>query len=135
MNLDDFVALLEEKSGMSPLKFSDEGVISFAFNGDFLLNIETSDNNTHLNIHAKIGTLPHKNRENCLKSLLDANLFGQKTQGASLGTEAQEVYLFRSFPLKTLEFDYFLDALIGFMQAQQEWTLALEENTFTELQK
>ena len=132
MNLDEFVDQFQQKSGMSPLQFSDEGVISFIFNGEFTASIEKSDNDTLVTIHAKIGDLPTENQESCMKALLEANLFGQKTGGASIGMDAStnEVYLFRTFALHTLEIDYFFDALTSFMQTQQQWTLALQNNTY-----
>jgi hypothetical protein len=131
MNLDDFLTQLQEKSGISPLQFSDEGVVSFIFNGEFTVSIEKSDNDSLLTIHAKIGELPTENQGSCMKALLEANLFGQKTAGASIGLDAgtNEVYLFRSFALHTMEFDYFFDALTSFMQAQQQWTIALRNTS------
>lgn len=132
MQIAEFLTLLEEKSGMSPLAFSEEGVISFTFNSDFTANIEKSDDDQLLTVYAKIGDLPSKNREECMKALLEANLFGQKTRGAAIGldSDTQELYIFKSFDCTSIEFESFFEQFSNILQAQQEWTAIIKDNNF-----
>ncbi len=128
MDIGEFVSKLEEKLGMRPLAFSAEGVISFAFNERYTAHIEKSADDTLLMVYAEIGVLPIEGREALLLSLLEANLFGQKTQGAAFGIDHDTlvIYLFRSFNLTELSFDTFYQGLTGLLQTQVEWTTNIE---------
>jgi len=99
MFIEDFVQQLEERSVMKPLKFSEEGVITFIFNDHFTTNIEKSIDNQTLTVYGKIGELPLENQESFLTTLLQANLFGRGTKGATIGLEVgtKDLYLSPTF--------------------------------------
>ncbi len=132
MNAEDFVSKLEEKLGLRPLAFSSEGVISFTFNEKFTAHIEKSSDGKLLMVYAEIGELPKEDREACLLALLEANLFGQKTQGSSFGIDSDTsiIYLFRAFEFEEHSFDAFYQGLTGLLQTQVEWTKNLEAKAY-----
>ncbi len=132
MTLDEIFRKFEEKTGMSPLTFSPDGVITFIFNGSYKANFEKSEGDALLTLYGTIGELPYSDREASLIWLLEANLFGRETKGASLGLDrdTKEVILFKTFTVEKLEFDPFFEDVNSILEAQVALTESLKEGKF-----
>ena len=132
MNVEQLMKNLETKTGMHPLQFSDEGVITFVVDDRFTISIEKSDDGQFLSIYSVVGTLPLENRQECMKWLLDANLFGYKTNKASFGldSDTEEIYLFQMFDLFDLQFDRFFDYLTQFIETLKKWTEEFQNHAY-----
>lgn len=132
MDPETIIQHLGENIGIESLKFSDEGVVSLLINDKFHTNIEKSSDNQTLTIYGKVGDLPVIDREVCLKALLNANLFGQKTGGASFGMDqhTEEIYLFKTFELENIQIDRFIEEVKLLIHWQQDWIQSIEINNY-----
>lgn len=129
MSLRDILLKLEKKSGLESLQFSKDGAISFVFNDRYTTTLEKSADEHELTLYGVIGQLPFEDKERYLLALLQANLFGRATGGASIGLDpdTQEIILFRTFIIAHLPFDSFFEELTHFLHMQQEWTEKLKD--------
>lgn len=137
MLLDEFVRKMEEKTGIAPLKFSEEGVISLGFTRDsaqYEASIEKTEDDAEITLYAKVGALPQRNREACMKSMLQANLFTYDLNGATLGIDkiTDEIYLSRVFTLESTDFDAFYKAFENFLEVEVTWIKRLNDNLLKE---
>ncbi|MCE5294339.1 MAG: type III secretion system chaperone [Chlamydiales bacterium] len=135
MLLEDFFSKLEEKTGISPLVFNEEGVITLGFiieSVQYSATLEKTEDDKSITLYAKIGGLPQEKREECMHAMLSANLFGYELKEASLGLDkdTDDIYLFRNFSLETLDFDYFFTGFEDFLQVEVAWMKLLKENTY-----
>lgn len=133
MSLRDILQKLEKKSGLESLQFSKDGAISFVFNTHYTTTLEKSADERELTLYGVIGQLPFEDKERYLLMLLQANLFGRKTGGASIGLDpdTQEVILFRTFEVAHLQFDHFFEELTRFLGMQQEWSENLKDKVLS----
>lgn len=132
MKPEGFLKTLETRTGITPLNFSSDGVLSFVFNDLYTTHIERSKDDHTVTIYGVIGQIPTEHSDLCLRSLLNANLFGRETAGSSFGIdpEKNEIILFRIFELEGLKPDHFFDALREFSLTQEHWTKNLESKAY-----
>ena len=134
MLFDEFVTKMEEKTGISPLKFNEEGVILLGFTQDaaqYEASIEKTEDDAEITLYAKVGALPRKNREACMKAMLEANLFTHDLKEATLGVDktTEEIYLSRVFSLESTDFDAFYKAFENFLEVEVTWIKLLNDNS------
>lgn len=134
MNFDEFATKMEEKTGISPLKFNEEGVIALGFTRDsaqYEASIEKTEDDATITLYAKVGALPQKNREACMKAMLEANLFTYDLNGATLGIDkvTDEIYLSRVFSLESTDFDAFYKDFENFIEVEVTWIKRLNDNS------
>ena len=135
MLLEDFFSKLEEKIAVSPLVFNEDGVLSLGFvieSVQYEASLEKTEDDKTITLYAKIGALPEVKREECMKAMLSANLFGYELKDATLGIDkvTDDIYLFRNFNLETLDFDYFFTSFENFLQVEVAWVKLLKENMY-----
>lgn len=132
MHINNLIKQFENKTGMRELAFSEEGVITFLLEGRYTTHFEKSEDEQHLTVYAEIGVLPHDNREECMMRLLEANLFGIKTGGATIGIDpdTEEVFLSKTFDMYQLQFERFYEQLSAFLKTQRRWTDYMKNQGF-----
>lgn len=120
---DELLNKLSVETGLTDLRFNEEGVASFIFDEVHQTCLEKHPDTHTLILWGKVGTLPFANREACLIHLLQGNLFGKETGKASLGLEPmqEEIYLFQTFDLDTVTFELFFEELKRFLKTQKSW--------------
>lgn len=127
MNPPDLVQELGRRLNLTGLTLND-GVCRLVFERHLSVDIE-DDGAGNLCFHAVLGPLPHANRESVLLRLLNTHLFGIDSDGAAFGVHprTQEVYLFRTLPVATLDVEVALDVLERFAQQAETWKRQLRE--------
>jgi hypothetical protein len=121
MNPHDLVHELGNRLNLTGLSLSN-GICRLMFDRSLPIDIE-DDGNGNLYYHCNLGPLPHQNREAVLASLMSAHLFGFETDGAAIGLhpKTNDLYLFRSLPIESLEVDGALKSLERFTQQAENW--------------
>ena len=125
-----FLKFLEENTGITPLKFSSDGIISLIFNDNYTVHLKKSEDDYILTVFGIIGKVPDNDSELCLLNLLDANLFGRGTGTASIGVnvESKEIIIFEKFSFNDLEQIDFVAKLKGFLNTQEHWTTLISSD-------
>lgn len=97
------------------------------FDGKIAVNFENDEAQACIHLYAPLGPIPAQGREALYKSLLEANLFGAQTLGASLALDEQhqELVLCRCVPTQDATGQSFAAVLERFVCAVEEWTLRL----------
>lgn len=76
---------------------------------------------------AEVGELPPEGREALYRTLLEAQYMGRATGGSSLSVDpdSEKVFLHRSDPLRTLDFEGFKGKLQTFVNVLEVWRRTL----------
>jgi len=121
MNPPDLIAELGQRLNLTGLTLNG-GVCRLVFDQTLPIDIE-DDSSGNLCFHTVLAPLPHDQRESLLAALLSAHLFGVDTDGAVFGLhpKTDELYLFRSLPVESLDVDKALTALERFTHQAEVW--------------
>ena len=121
MNPPDLVQELGQRLNLTGLTLNG-GVCRLVFDHHLPVDLEDDDAG-NLCFHTTLGPLPHEGREALFAALLSAHLFGLETDGAVFGLhpKTDEIYLFRSLPVETLDVDTALNVLERFTQQADNW--------------
>lgn len=127
MNSPDLVQELGQRLNLTGLAFNN-GVCRLVFDQSLFVDLE-DDGEGNLCFHAMLRPLPHEGREAVLTALMSAHLFGLETGGAAFGLhpKTDELYLFRSLPVQTLDVDTAYAALESFAHHAGQWRTRIEE--------
>ncbi len=97
-----------------------------------MTNIEKSEDEMQLTVYGIVAELPYDHREEFFLSILDANIWGLQTEGATFAVDVdrQEIILFRNFKVRDIQFEEFYGDLQKFLRVQQEWTEKLSAREY-----
>ena len=125
-DINELTQTLAERLGMENLQFDDEGLCSLLFEDRFTVTLEIDDADNALHLYSNLGKAPEDviDQLTCFAALLDANLFGRGTAGATLGFEpnSQSLMLSRALALPTLDAETAYTELGRFVQAAGVWS-------------
>ena len=103
--LDALLAAFGKETGATSLATEDNGVCILVFDGQLHINLLADPSTDHLVVWSNLGTLPAQSAEPVLRKLMQANLFWQGTEGATLGLmpASNDIVLAIRRPLDGLE--------------------------------
>jgi hypothetical protein len=123
MDADQLLQSLAVNVGMPELRFDNNGCARIAVDGAPAVNFEREEDGDALHVYSVIGPLPVENREAVYRQLLDANLYGNATGGASLAVDTlrAEVVLCRTFGAGVASAAAFVADVESLVAAAEDW--------------
>ncbi len=125
MDIDTLLQPLTERLGLEALDFDDRGTCSLVFDERFTITLELDDEEQMLHLYSTLGKAPEDliDQLTCFAALLQANLFGRGTGGASLAfePESQALMISRNCSLKPLSAKALQADFERFVQATDAW--------------
>lgn len=124
MGLQDLLDAYAAMHGMSGLPLDANGMCRLRFGDAIDVNIESSKRPGHAHLYAVVGRLPKDAGVSHVRRLLEWNVFGRETGGASLGCdpETDEVLLWRLIEFEDLSAERFDRMLRDLVQATARLT-------------
>jgi hypothetical protein len=109
--------------GLPELALNDEGCARLLFDGKVAVNFENDALAEKLHLYADLGELPLRGREALYRALLEANLFGAQTAGATLSLDGpgDMVVLCRTLVAEELSLAAFTEVVEGFVATAEAW--------------
>lgn len=119
--------------GLANLKFNEEGCARLVFDGKTSVNLESDAETGLLQIYTDLGPLPAEGREALYLSLLEGNLFGLGTQGATLAVDSanREVVLCRTLTANEQSASTFVAIIESFVNSAEQWRAQLDGSPTT----
>jgi len=119
----DLLASYGQLVGLPGLRFEPDGCARLLFHQSIAIDLEIDAGAGCLHAYGVLGTVPARGREALYRRLLEANLFGTQTSGATLAIDAvpQEVLLCRRVELATATAASFAEFLEDFARIIQQW--------------
>ena len=125
MDTDTLLQPLAERLGLEALDFDDRGTCSLVFDERFTITLELDDEEQMLYLYSTLGKAPEDliDQLTCFAALLQANLFGRGTGGASLAfePESQALMISRNCSLMQLSAEALQADVERFVQATDAW--------------
>jgi hypothetical protein len=123
MDLDQLLQSLAVTLGLPTLRFDANGCARIAIEGAPALNFERDTSGTALHLYSVLGPLPSEGRETLYTQLLQGNLFGTATAGASLAIDDLhgEVVLCRTVKTDAINGPAFAALVETFVAAAEDW--------------
>jgi hypothetical protein len=117
--------------GLPTLEFDRNGCARMLFEGQLVINFERDKITGLLHLYCDIGPLPLRGCESLYRALLEANLFGIQTRGATLAIDGKQnqVVLSRAVQIDAIELSAFSQILDSFVSCASEWQRFLAEET------
>lgn len=109
--------------GLPPLDFDANGCARLLFDGKVAVNFESDEVSGQLHLYTDLGELPLRGREAVYRALLEGNLFGIQTKGATLAVDGSQdqVVLSRTVLMEELSLSAFSELLAGFVGCAEYW--------------
>ena len=128
MDVDNIVKELGNQLGLDNLALDENNVCRIVFDEKFNVDIEAMPDKKSFFIHAVLCRVPAEHKEVLFAELLEANLFGKGTGGASFGYDANlgEVLLFRRFETEKTDYPEFEAAVEEFLNYMESWSKRIE---------
>lgn len=110
-------------AGLPDLSFNEDGCARLRFGPDIAVNLEADAGGEAIHLYAVLGPLPPGARDTLYAELLESNLFGQATAGATLAIDAvqQELVLCRRAELDAGDVQRFARMLEDFADMAMQW--------------
>ena len=124
----DLIAGMAQRLGLS-LELNEDGAGRLVFEDRYAVDIQVLDDEEHrFYISSTVGQADTPSEAE-LKTLLDANLFGQGTGEAALAfdPDLEEIVLQRSFDARFTDLDQLMAALEEFVNVAASWTERLAQ--------
>jgi hypothetical protein len=123
MNAEQLLNDLGITMGLPGLKFNEEGCARLLFDGRTPVSLEHQADSGQVQIYSELGQLPPEGRETLYLALLEGNLFGLGTQGATLAVDGtnQEVILCRTLIAEEMTSATFSATLESFVTCVEHW--------------
>lgn len=117
--------------GLKTLDFDANGCARLLFDGKVAVNFESDEVFGQLHLYSDLGELPLRGREAVYRALLEGNLFGIQTQGATLALDGSQdqVMLSRTLLMEELSLSSFSQMLEGFVGCAEYWQNVLAEGS------
>ena len=125
--IDQLLYNLGHVAGLAqPLRFDEQGCARLMFDGHLAIDFERDQDAGLLQVYSVLGLLPAQGREALLLQLLQANLFGADTAGATLAIDSQtasggDILLCRSVNVQGLAAPDFVRLVEQFVAAAEAW--------------
>ncbi|HZY20493.1 MAG TPA: type III secretion system chaperone [Ramlibacter sp.] len=128
MTADQLLIDLGQATGLPGLRLDAAGCARLVFDGHVAVNLEHDPDARAMHLYTTVGTLPAQGREALYVELLQANLFGAGTHGATLAVDPahHEVVLCRTVGLDDASGPGVLAVVEGFVAAAEEWITRLD---------
>lgn len=112
-----------EMAGLPALQFDLNGCARLLFEDETAIDLEVDEPAGCIQLYAVLGAVPAGGRETLYRSLLEGNLFGSHTSGASLAIDPvqEEVLLCRRAQLGITTPELLSDLLQAFAAAAAQW--------------
>lgn len=109
--------------GLPDLDFDANGCARLLFDGKVAVNFESDEVAGQLHLYSDLGELPLRGREAVYRALLEGNLFGIQTKGATLAVDGSQdqVVLSRTVLMEELSLSAFSELLAGFVGCAEHW--------------
>ncbi len=129
MTVHELLHDLGHEMGLGCLQLNSERACRVLCDDCFDVTIEFSSTNEVCYVHSFIGLAEDYDAKTLYQTLLDANVLGRGTGGASFGCDAEsgDIILSRSFDLEELTFVKFKTAFQEFLNYVEYWTDRLEK--------
>jgi hypothetical protein len=124
MDLDQLLQSLALNLGLPPdLRFDANGCARIAIDGAPALNFERDTAGSAMHLYSVLGPLPSEGREALYTQLLQGNLFGASTAGASLAIDELhgEVVLRCTVANESISAPAFASLVEAFVGAAEDW--------------
>ncbi|CAN7238662.1 type III secretion system chaperone [Acidovorax sp. Leaf78] len=121
---DQLLLDLGQTAGLSQtLRFDAQGCARLVFDTSLAIDFERDDDARVLQVYSVLGPLPAQGREALYRRLLEANLFGAATAGATLAVDGhtQEVVLCRTVDVEETGGPAFVRLVEGFVAVAEDW--------------
>lgn len=117
------------------LSFDANGCARLLVDGRTAINCENDVSGGCIHLYASIAPIPPEGREAVFRQLLEGNLFGAQTFGATLAVDTlyDEILLCRSIPVAGAEVAGLSQVLESFIAATDDWTQRLAGPVASEL--
>jgi hypothetical protein len=127
--MDSLLQALGRLLGLPDLAWDEQLSCTLSFGDDVHLTLYADDERPDLTIYTLIGELPAEAPADVWRALMEANLFGKGTGGATLGYEpdSQWVYLTRRLPAEGLTAQHWLNEIQEFVAACRQWQTQLPQ--------
>src|SRR4051794_22707547 len=118
MEIKELIAQLSQTLNMPGLQLSEQGACRVQIENRLIVDIEVGDDGTSVHFHSVVGKIAQEHTGLFCKFLLEANLFGRGTAGASLGIDSHEneILLFIRLDCRSMEFAEFAGRLELFLR-------------------
>lgn len=128
MRPDQLLQGLGRTLGLPDLAFNQEGCARLVFDDTIAVNLEFEATNGRLHLYSELCSLPTPGREALLLALLEANLLGLETRGATLAVDSvsQDVVLCRSLSQPELNAGHLHDVVEAFVDSAEQWRNRIE---------
>jgi hypothetical protein len=119
----DLLAAYGQLVGLANLRFDAHGCARLMFQESLAVDLEVDAGAGCLHAYSVLGPVPAGDREALYRKLLEANLFGTQTGGATLAVDAvqEEVLLCRRVDLNTATATSFAEFLAEFARGARQW--------------
>jgi hypothetical protein len=123
MDADQLLNSLGVAMGLPGLAFDGNGCARLMFDGKLAVNLEHDADAGTIQAFSAIAPLPARGREALYSMLLQGNLFGGETQGATLAIDIaqQEVVLSRAIDVAATGAPAFAALIEAFVNATEHW--------------
>lgn len=124
MNIPDLMSELGKQMGLEDLKLDRDGVCRLVFDGKLAVDFESGEDGRVLHLYSILSPLPGEGTEMLCLRLLEANLFGRGTGGATFAVDPDpgDVVLFRTFDMERTDFQGFINQLESFVNHLEGWS-------------
>lgn len=120
----DLIKELGALMNMPQLALDENGTCQLVFDKCIEVNFEQSPDGQALFLYSVVSAIPPEGREAFYEQLLEANLFGGGTGGATFAVnpDSGEVVLFQTVATETVEFSAFAKMLESYVDQLQSWS-------------
>lgn len=137
MDINSILLELGKQMGLPNLKLDENRVCRLIFDKKFTVDIEASDDEQTVHIYSALCMIPPRDKEKLFESLLEGNLFGRGTGGASFGLDLEmgEILLSRTVRIEKLDYQDFVNILESFVNHVEAWTNKIDTGEYAHGQK
>lgn len=123
MDADQLLQSLGLAMGLPGLKFDDNGCARLMFDGKLAIDLEHDADTRAIQVYSVVAPLPARGREALYAMLLQGNLFGGETRGATLALDIahQEIVLSRTIDVEATGAPAFAALIESFVNTTEHW--------------
>lgn len=133
MKIEAILLELGNQMGLPNLKLDNNKVCRLIFDKKFTVDIEASEDLKIVHLYSAICTIPPRDKENLYESLLEANLFGRGTGGATFGVDLEmgEILLSKTMDIEKVDYQDFVNVLESFVNHVEAWTDKIDKGEYS----
>jgi len=123
MDIHSLLSQLGQQMGLPNLKLDQHRVCRLIFDKKFTVDIEATDDERVVHFYALVGEVPPHDKDKFMAYLLEANLFGKGTGGATFALDHnhRDIYLCRALAVEQLSYQDFVNMLEAFVNYLEAW--------------